>query len=72
MQALLDSVVSALNSDPDLAGLAIAWLAIVIWGAFAVVLAYGSRVQERAAMEHPPRHPLFPDLRGRQKARSKT
>ncbi|MBY0365347.1 hypothetical protein [Roseateles aquatilis] len=71
MQALLDSVESALNSDPDLAGLAIAWLALTIWGAFTVVLAYCSRLRERADMANPPQHPLFLDLKGRHEAQSK-
>jgi len=72
MQALLESVASALNTDPDLAGLAIAWLALTVWGTSVVVLAYCSRLRERAAMEHPPRHPFFPDFGGRKEVRSKT
>lgn len=72
MQALLESVTSALNTDPDLAGLAIAWLALTVWGTSVVLLAYCSRLRERAAMDHPPRHPLFPDFGGRKEARSKT
>lgn len=72
MQALLKSVASALNTDPDLAGLAIAWVALTVWGTSVVVLAYCSRLSERAAMEHPPRHPLFPDFGGSKEARSKT
>lgn len=72
MQALLESVTSALNTDPDLAGLAIAWLALTVWGTSVVVLAYCSRLRERAAMGHPPRHPLFPDFGGRKEVRSKT
>ncbi len=72
MQALLESVASTLSTDPDLAGLALAWLALAVWGTAVVILAYCSRLRERAAMEHPPRHPLFPNFRGRKELRSKS
>ena len=48
MQALLESLASALNHDPILATYAIAWLALNIWGVAVVILAYCSRLQERA------------------------
>ena len=41
-------------------------------GTSVVVLAYFSRLRERAAMEPPPRHPPFPDFGGRKKVRSKS
>lgn len=63
MQALLESVTSALSTDPVLAGFAVAWAALIAWGATVLVLAYCSRVRERAAMVNPPRHPLFPRRR---------
>jgi len=57
-------VAFALNADPILAGLAIAWMSITLWGSAVVFLAYGSRIHERAAMVNPPRHPLFPSSKG--------
>ena len=65
MNALLESVALALNADPILAGLAVAWMSVNLWGAAVVFLAYGSRMRERAAMVNPPRHPLFPSFKGK-------
>ena len=47
MQDLLASVASALSHDPVLATYALAWVALDIWGAVTLVLAYRSRLQER-------------------------
>lgn len=63
MQALLESLASALNHDPILATYAIAWLALNIWGVAVVILAYCSRLQERARSTCPTPHRLFPQRR---------
>ena len=60
MQDLLASVASALSHDPVLATYALAWVALDIWGAAALILAYRSRLQERARQPHPIAHRLFP------------
>jgi len=60
MQALLESIGSAFSTDTVFAGFAAGWMAIIVWGFYVTVLAYCSRMQERAAMVSPPRHPLFP------------
>ena len=48
MQDLLASLASALNNDPVLATYALAWVVLDLWGAAALVLAYRSRLHERA------------------------
>lgn len=60
MQDLLASVASALSRDPVLATYALAWVALDIWGVAALVLAYRSRLQERACQPHPAAHRWFP------------
>ena len=65
MQALLESLASALNHDPILATYAIAWLALNIWGVAVVILAYCSRLQERPRSTCPTPHRLFPQRRHR-------
>lgn len=65
MQALLESLASALNHDPILATYAVAWLALNAWGVAAVVLAYCTRLHERARSLHPTPHRLFPQRRQR-------
>lgn len=65
MQALLESLASALNHDPILATYAIAWLVLNIWGVAVVILAYCSRLQERASASCPTPHRLFPQRRPR-------
>ncbi len=60
MQDLLASVASALSRDPVLATYALAWVALDIWGAATLVLAYRSRLQERAGQPHPAAHRWFP------------
>lgn len=61
MATLLDYLASALRADPILAGITSFWLAIILWGAAFVILAYCARLHERSAMVDPPRHPLFPN-----------
>jgi len=63
MQELLGSLTSTLSTDPVLAGIVVAWAALHAWGVAVLVLAYCSRMRERAAMVNPPRHPLFPSSR---------
>jgi hypothetical protein len=70
MQALLESLTSALSTDPILTGFAVAWMSVWVWGATVVLLAYCSRIRERAVMVNPPRHPLFPSFRGKRDASS--
>lgn len=65
MQALLESLASALNHDPILTTYAIAWLALNIWGVAVVILSYCSRLQERARSICPTPHRLFPQRRHR-------
>lgn len=65
MQALLESLASALNHDPILATYAIAWLVLNTWGVAVVILAYCSRLQERASSSCPTPHRLFPQRRPR-------
>jgi hypothetical protein len=60
MQDLLASLASALNNDPVLATYALAWVVLDLWGAAALVLAYRSRLHERAGQLHPRPHRLFP------------
>ena len=60
MQDLLASVATALSRDPVLATYALAWVALDIWGAATLVLAYRSRLQERAGQSHPAAHRWFP------------
>ena len=60
MQDLLASVASALSRDPVLATYALAWVALDIWGAVTLVLAYRSRRQERDGQPHPAAHRWFP------------
>ena len=70
MHAFLESLAQGLSADPILAGLAVAWLSVNLWGTAVVVLAYWSRMHERAAMVNPPRHPLFPSSRDKRNASS--
>ena len=60
MQDLLASLASALNNDPVLATYALAWVVLDLWGAAALVLAYRSRLHERAVHLDPRPHRLFP------------
>lgn len=60
MQDLLASLASALNNDPVLATYALAWVVLDLWGAAALVLAYLSRMRERADQLDPRPHRLFP------------
>jgi hypothetical protein len=50
----------ALNNDPVLATYALAWVVLDLWGAAALVLAYRSRLHERAGHLDPRPHRLFP------------
>lgn len=61
METLLDFLAGALRADTILAGMTSIWLAIILWGATFVILAYCARLHERSAMVDPPRHPLFPN-----------
>jgi hypothetical protein len=60
MQDLLASLAIALNNDPVLATYALAWVVLDLWGAAALVLAYRSRLHERAGHLDPRPHRLFP------------
>lgn len=71
MEAILKVATGALTRDPILAALVAAWLSMMLCGAAALVLGYWSRLQERAALAHPPRHRLFPTTTRRNSASSK-
>ena len=57
--ALLSALLLIL-AFPDFDLWPLAWVALDIWGAAALVLAYRSRLQERAGQPHPAAHRWFP------------
>jgi hypothetical protein len=71
MEAILKLAVGALTRDPILSALVAGWLSMIVCGAAVLVLAYWSRLRERAALVNPPQHRLFPSTTRRSSASSK-